>query len=887
MWNHLIQMMKARRALRSGRFEAALAHLEDRLIRDDRRALDLRRKILSKILERARKRMMAGHLDLADKDLDRLLALEPDHQDALDFAKELALRHEELQERSLKKTVLLESFEHAFDGGRLAEAREALKEVQAFLEAADFAKLETRLKERRLAASRVLSKVRRELDSGQKSEAKRSLEKARRLCSDSIAFRDRLVGLSAAWAKERLAEVHQSLTRGEPLDAARALAQWWDSDPESENIAEARDLLLCVADRLATDARELAEKGSFSQALVLACRAPGVVVGVPVLRRLKDVLDRVDMCLRGDDEDPRKRLEVLNRLGAETRWASLRPHLEEFRKAAARVDSSLKEARTLLTKGQTVAGKQSLAEVLDRWPGCEEAKSLLSGLLQNEEERGQRLDAARTAFREGRLIEAERHLLGLIGGGFASETARSLMRDVERLRSKVLRELTAIEARLDAGDDLVELEEGLRRLQRTQNDAHELQDLQARVQRRRSRGEREQKIRAALQRADSRSCLDAIRDWIAEGGESALREEERRALENIGKECEEALKEALAAGDPAYVSELASGLLTWQERLGIRVDGVLETAAARCEEARELAGQGLMLIEEKQLSAAESVCERARALSPSEPVVLRLLHRIRRIQQDMKGVQEALELASVDRDGAKTRLSQIGPTPRPLGSMVFALKERIERSGDLEGGCILRVDEAGDFLLFTGDRLRVGSVQGRGFPQIPVLARIKAQHATFSREVSFHGGVKDRILAEAGAKLEVNGKLCDEAALAHGKRVVLGGILPFLYLKPSPRSASALLRIERGFESRGVSRILWVKQGGKDGRIFIGRGREVHIRVPSTEPELFIYAPGPGRLRIFFDGTGEIDGKEFRGEAELQAGCSVSCASISFRILPL
>lgn len=886
MWSHLILMMRARRAVRSGRFEAALALLEDSLIREDRRAQELRREVLRGLLGRAERRLKTGHLTLAWKDVGRLQQLDPEFPGCAELVQELDELSRLTSERREQEEGLRRGFEAALDEGRLGDAREFLAGLEHRIDGPSFEELEKRLHERRMQASRALRDVRDYMRRGLEREAREAMNKARRLCTDSISFRERLVGLSAAWAKEQWREIQRSLGEGRTLDAARALTEWWQSDPESDDLAEAKDLLLCVADRLAEDARKLASEGRFQEALQLACQAPGLVAKVGVLRHLKEKLEHLDVLLASEEEDPRRRVQGLARLYAETKWAALADYLERLRGSCEELEVGLRSARDLLARGKPQDGKARLEAILVTWPGCDEARALLDGLIDDERERAEQLKAARQAVRDGRLLEAQRHLFRLVTGGCGAEEARSLLRDVERIRGKVAREVHALETRFDAGAAAEEVLAEIARLERMQQDSVELADLEARALRRKARQERETLVRAALGRRDVEGCIRAVREWVAEGEDRSLRSEERGKLQQIGGEIEAALRDELARGDPAFVCALGSGLRTWQDMLAIDLEPLLSEAGARVEEARTLAREGVELLEHKDVARADEALQRARSLSPREPEVLRLAHRLRRVSVEREELNKALELADVDRQGAKEKLAALGPTPRPLGSLVLQVKQKVERSGELESGCLLQVEEAGEFLLFTDDRLRVGNATGRSFPQLPVLARIKSHHATFVRAVSFHGGVSDAIEAAAGAEVRVN---ADPAGskLKHGDRILLGGILPLVYLRPSPRSLSALLRIEKGFECRGTSRVLWLKQGGRDGRILIGRGREVHVRVPHAEPELYLYAPGRGRICVHFDGTGEVDGEPFTQDGELGAGATVTCGKIRFRLLPL
>ncbi len=879
--------MRARRALRAGRYDAVLGLLEDPLVREDRRAVDLRARVLGDLCDRAERRMKTGQLDLARRDLDRVRRADPEHSRGQSLEDELQDLNGKDREEREQREALLGAFDRAFEEGRLGEAREILGQMNGFVDKSVKEDLQRKLKERRKSASRQLEKVRDELKIGLEGEARQSLEKARRLCADSITFRERLVGLSATWAKERWDEVQRHLQAGQALEAARVLNEWWESDPESENLAEARDLLLCVADKLAAEVRETAETGDFASALVLASKAPGEVARVHSLRRLKELLERLDLALTCKEEDPRRRARILARIEAETHWKALAAPLRAVREEAEEVDEELSRIKEQLGRGELEDGRKALDRLLDRSSGCEDARALLEGLMQDEQERSQRLEAARGELREGRLLEARKLLFGLVGGGPGADEAKNLLRDVERIQARVHRELSALEARFEAGESPDQLLPMLERLEKHQVDSPELRDLEGRLKQRREREAREQRIRSALDHRNTAPCLEALREWVAEGGEGKLRAEDRRALELLGQEIQGHLREALRAGHASYVLELGHGLRTWEDLLGLELAPLLDEATRRVEKARELAHKGLLALEARQVQEARRCAEEARQLGPEEPTVLRLRHRLKSLDREAALVEEAREMIDTDRDGARGKLEALGPTPRPLSSMVFDLKERLDRGGDLENGFRLQVEEAGEYLVLTEDRLRIGNATGKSYPQIPILARIKGHHATLIRSVSFHGGIKDGITAEEGCSMELDGREGSQGDLSHGSRFVLGGILPLLYQRPCPRSATALLRIERGFECKGTSRLLWMKQGGKDGRIWIGRGREVHVRVPHAEPELYLYSPKPGVLRLYFDGPGELDGKSFKGEIELGSGSQVQCGGISFRILPL
>ena len=111
MWSHLIQLMRARRALRAGRYDSVLSLLEDPLVREDRRAVDLRARVLGELCDRAQRRMQIGQLDLASRDLDRVMRADPDHSRRQTLEDELKqLSGKDREEREQREALLAGDF---------------------------------------------------------------------------------------------------------------------------------------------------------------------------------------------------------------------------------------------------------------------------------------------------------------------------------------------------------------------------------------------------------------------------------------------------------------------------------------------------------------------------------------------------------------------------------------------------------------------------------------------------------------------------------------------------------------------------------------------------------------------------------------------------------
>src|SRR5690606_2623101 len=113
--------------------------------------------------------------------------------------------------------------------------------------------------------------------------------------------------------------------------------------------------------------------------------------------------------------------------------------------------------------------------------------------------------------------------------------------------------------------------------------------------------------------------------------------------------------------------------------------------------------------------------------------------------------------------------------------------------------------------------------------------------------------------------VQVGGKKVQKHVLKSGDRILLGSALGLLYQKPTSRSLTSRLLFQSGFQVAGTDRVLLMKDRGRDGRILIGPGRDVHVTVAKATGEIEIFASNSGQMRIFCEHGGSIDGTVFRG----------------------
>jgi hypothetical protein len=144
--------------------------------------------------------------------------------------------------------------------------------------------------------------------------------------------------------------------------------------------------------------------------------------------------------------------------------------------------------------------------------------------------------------------------------------------------------------------------------------------------------------------------------------------------------------------------------------------------------------------------------------------------------------------------------------------------------------------------------------------------------------------MQDSVVADEGEVL-VGGHKVARHALASGDRVQLGPAFGFVYRRPSARSLTVSLTLQSGFQVGGTDRLLLMKDRGRDGRILIGAGNDVHVRVARATGEVEVFAVSGGQIRVAA-AEGTIDGVPFRGDHPVAAGQIVQAAGISFLLLP-
>ena len=213
---------------------------------------------------------------------------------------------------------------------------------------------------------------------------------------------------------------------------------------------------------------------------------------------------------------------------------------------------------------------------------------------------------------------------------------------------------------------------------------------------------------------------------------------------------------------------------------------------------------------------------------------------------------------------------------RRASSVLSPTKPQVLPEGSgrgIAGHWLLSLESFGELLVFENDSIVIGNaVANRA--DLPILANIAARHASISRSVSFHGGLRYTLAALGGRPVEINGVSTEKGALADGDRVKLGRDLEFSFRLPSARSKAALLEFSPQFEVEGSRRIVLLPPNGRAGAIIIGP-EDAHLRAPRSEEELEVFRAKEDKGAVLTvigrHGVG-VDGAEARAKGRLFDG---------------
>lgn len=881
MFDRFIRLAKARKALRDRRFEEVLGLTADTLIRDDRRAERLRLAAAAALLQRAERHLADGDVAAARAEAKRVAAQAPgaEVEDLLRRLDEAAAG--QVEAADLARRCFAEVRKLA-ERGETAAAAALLATVDDDPPRLERRQLEKLLRERTQRAAELAAGAATALDGGDTEAAVRLLERARELDRDAAAVAALLPRVAAALAHVAEVAIRERLAADDVLGAAAQLelAQARLPDAGAATFAAPRRRLEAALGSALRAATSL----DAAMACVAALRRCGIVAAPP----LADLAAAV--VATAADPDAAVRLSA----AAEKADAPALVRVARDLRAAASADErALVAARRHVEGGALAAARLELVRVLAEHPELEAARRELGLVEQGLADLVARLDGARAALRSGRLREACTAALALVGSDHVGADAHRLVADARERMALVERGIdevrVALHGRLAAGIEGVR--HCLRRLQelaKVQTDHEQLPALTGAVEAEIAAMEQCDAAAAALQAgafetaAAALAGLEPLVDRLL-GGE---RLEARIAV--LADRLVAAGERALAAGELAAVERCAAlfgHLRPARPEFARRAEELRTAARRQAAEAERLCAAATAALADRDLAEAERQLDAAEALWRDGDVARRLTAQLDALREQTATLARVEALAR-DRDfvGAQRKLAAMPPTQALLRTRIYDMKQDLARAQGLDGGFLLRVDEGGEHLVLRGESVTIGNIQKRR-ADLPVLASLAGRHATVRRSMSFHGGMQDTIVAEDG-EVRVGGQPVRSQPLASGDRVQLGPAFQFVYQRPSERSLSAGLVLQGGFQVAGTDRVLLMKDRGRDGRLLLGAGKDVHVRVPRATGEVELYATNGGQMRVFCQGGGTIDGIAFRGEHPVAAGQVVEAAGISFVLYP-
>ncbi|MEY4831300.1 MAG: hypothetical protein RLZZ562_3096 [Planctomycetota bacterium] len=892
MFDRYIRLAKAKDALAGGRFEEAAKNASDPKIADDRRAVAIRNDAQKALCARARERAAKGDLPTAVREFERAQAIGA----SADIEVEVEALRRQLAEQQRNAAASDEALRRArrlADQGRLADAERELASLPSEGSNAEREALASHVRGKRERATEQLMAARDALAAGDLAAAQDALLRAR--ACDADASGPQCAAVVKAVARSVAAESAQRLRDAGPAAALRSLQAALERLPELATALEWNEALSSVGDA----AVRLLSKGSDSErtalASVLAAFPLGSAADAP--EAFARAIAAAKLWLR---------LPAARASGRALEVASLCDQLAEalggaeFSRAAAAARAEdamatrrIEAARAFAAQGRVDEARAELATALAESPLHEGARAEAEAIERSVLERAQRHEAARKAASTGRLREAYSLVLADAQPGPLGAAATAFANELRAKLDLVSRGLDEVRAAVhgQAGGSLAGLRGCIARLEelaKVQCDHDELPRVSAMLQQeatgvqlaeaamRAPEVGGEAQVSAALE-----SLLSMRKDLLAP---DRLDARIQALLERLQQSADRALMAGrLAAAEilaPALDGAAAKGL--W------RLDAV-ERIRASCAERRARAEAviqgGKRQFAARDLAGAEAALAQAKLLWADGEPVMSFERELAGLLRREAAIVRAGQLAKDGHaDAAREQIDGMGETPALLRTRIFDMKRDIAKAQGLQGAFVLRVDEGGEFLVLRGESVSIGNVRDGG-ADLPILCALAGRHARIARSMSFHGGMQDTIHAENG-EVWVDGHKVTSAPLRPGSRIRLGASLQLAYSHPCARSLTAMLQLLGGFQAAGTDRVLLLKDRGRDGRICIGQGKDVHVRVGSATEEVEVFASKTGQLRVRCKSGGEIDGKPFADEHPVDAGAYVRAGGVSFVLMP-
>lgn len=892
MFDRFIRLAKAKKALDEGRFEDAGRLCADPLIRGDRRAEDIRNAAAKALVERGRTLMRDGDAARAVRALEAAQAVAADAE----VERELVAARAKVAEAAsmARETDLAVARARALaEAGRPHDAEAAMRELGDAAVPAVRDAFRAWIEKRAVEARRHAECAVAALRAGDLEAARVSVAAARALDERLAAPLER-DGAQQVLAKMRR-ELPDMLRNGDVASALarlRSLASSWRMLPEFDGHAAVRSAIGARAlelladpsrpgsaellDALCAETDPMGALGSEELARAQSCAAR--MRGLPALRNSGRLAELA---------------ETLAALGADLPSSAFADEAAATVARDAAVASRVDAARALAARGELDAARNELAQALANEPLHAGARAELDALERGAMERAQRLGAARADAAQGRLSAAYAAALACAQPLPHGAAAAALAADVQARIGLVQRGLDEVRLALHARPTggLAAARSALLRvaeLRKLHADHPELPTLEAALQREVAALERAE---AALQGEDATpdaalreavAATLAARDGMPANGRLDAR------IQALVDRCIQRADRALLGGRVRKAEAFVETLVA-ASSAGVLSGETADRIRASCVEREARADQQAALartrLDARDLAGAEEACEQARLLCADGASVRVLEREIEQVRRREAGLARASELArGGDPSAARAEMEAMGETPALLRTRIYDMKKSIAEAQGLDGAFVLRVDEGGEFLVLRSESVSIGNVRD-GSADLPILCALAGRHARIERSMSFHGGMVDTIVAENG-DVAVAGQKVARHALRNGDRFKLGNALQATYSTPCSRSLTAMVQLLGGFQAGGTDRCLLLKDRGRDGRICIGAGSDVHVRVASATAEVEVFGSKTGQLRVRCATGGTIDGVAFADEHPVDAGAVVDAGGVRFVMMP-
>ena len=886
MFDRFIRLAKARQALREDRFEDALQLAADPLIQSDRRAEQVRVEAQQRLLARAQQRLAAGDAVAAKRDYQRLRELGcAGGLEALAAGLEQAAAAGKAA-FELARTALAEA-RRLLGTGDTAGAGAVLATLPTREGLPELHQLTQLVGERRRLANEQLASIPALLQGGQIAVAVERFAHAFALARDvaeAFVGRAELQRMAVAEAVRRIG------TRLAEADLESALAHYRQVRGETPWLAAAEGLRGIERELQQAVLAFLRHVADCERAVAMAraVQAAGLPLQEPLVPLLECLLRSAAGASAAGGAMVALR-EAALAAGAEGLAAAAGSQLRRDQEHHDQVTA----ARGRLAAGELDQARELLTRVLVEQPLHEAARADLHLVERGLAEVEQRLEVARSAAREGRLREACAGALALVGSGRIGQEAHLLVADLRSRMALVDRGLDEVRVALH-GRSAASVE-GVRHclgrleeLAKFQTDHQELQRVTAAVSAEIEALQLLDQVGLAAGREDLAKVI-ALLGQIR-GMRDRLLVQDRldaRLLHWLDR-VQQLADLALVAGRLADVETCAGLLGTFAAVRGEFADreaALRRACAQRRATADALVEQARAQLAAADLAEAERLVEQALLQCNDSAAARALSDQLRDLRRQSEALARVESMAR-ERDfhGARRQLAELPPTPALLRTRIYDMKQNLARAQGLEGAFLLRIDEGGEHLVVRGESVSIGNVR-QTRSDLPVLANIAGRHATIRRSMSFHGGMQDTVVADEG-EVRIGGKLVTSQRLQPGDRMQLGPSLQLVYSQPTSRSLSVSLQLQGGFQVGGTDRVVLMKDRGRDGRLLIGPGRDVHARVASATGEVEVFATNTGQIRVACDAGGSIDGVPFRGDHPVAAGQLVQAAGVTFVLLP-